>query len=115
MGGASLALAFVAWLGGRAFLAACLAAPGTILVLGGLGLPTRLGPIQRGWMAAARAISRVTSPLVMGVVFFLMVTPTGLLLRLLGKDPLVRAKDTEGFWVARPPGGQSPGSMERQF
>lgn len=115
MGGALFVLAFVAWARGRPVPSACLAVPGGLLVLGGLAFPTRLGPIQRGWMAMARSISRVTSPIVLGVAYFLVLTPTGLLLRLFGKNPLLRSESVGSFWVARSPGGESPGSMERQF
>lgn len=86
---------------------------GALLLLAGLALPTRLGPIQRGWMAFAGMISRVTTPIFMGVVFFLVLTPIGLLMRLLGHQPLVHPSRDGGFWLPPASGGRS--DIQRQF
>ena len=86
---------------------------GGLLVLAALLIPTRLGPLERAWMGFAHAISKVTTPIFMGVVFFLVVTPIGALMRLLGRRPLVRAERDGGFWVAPASGGRS--DMQRQF
>lgn len=115
VGGVLVVLALVVWLRGRPLASACLAVPGGILFLAGWAVPSRLGPVQAAWMALARAISRVTTPLVLGIVYFGVLTPTGLLLRWFGKDPLARARSGEGLWVGRTPGHGPAGSMERQF
>jgi hypothetical protein len=54
---------------------------------------------------------------VTGLLFFLVVTPTGFLFRLLGKDPLRLAFDAEAgsYWIERRPRGPSPESMRNQF
>lgn len=70
------------------------------LVLGGLLVPDRLGPIQRAWMLLALAISRVTTPILMSLVYFLVLTPTGLLMRLLGRNP-IRHVGEESVWRRR--------------
>ena len=57
---------------------------GALLVLAGLTVPTQLGPVERAWMRLAHLISKVTTPIFMGVVYFLVITPLGLLRRAFG-------------------------------
>ncbi len=63
-----------------------------LLVLGGLGLaaPLALKPVYHWWMRFGLLMSKITTPLIMGLVFYGVVTPMGLVMRLLGKDPLAR-------------------------
>ncbi len=98
----------------RETVAAVLGGIGALLVLAALIVPTRLGPVERGWMALAKAISKVTTPVFMGVVFFVVVTPIGLVMRLFGKRPLVQVQQADGgFWMPPASGGRS--DIERQF
>lgn len=115
VGGAFLVLAAVAWWRGRPITLAVLAGLGAGLTLAALALPTRLGPLQRGWMALAHAISRVTTPIFMGIVYFLVISPMGVVLRALGKNSLVRPEREAGFWVDRSAESAKSQSMERQF
>ena len=85
----------------------------TLLVLGGLLVPGRLGPVFRGWMAIALAISKVTTPIFMAVVYFLVLTPTGLLMRVVGRNPLRRSEGDDTDWITRERGEH--GDMRRQF
>jgi hypothetical protein len=87
---------------------------GTVLAAAGVVAPRRLGPVQRGWMRVALAISRVTTPIFMGIVYFLVLTPTGLVMRLVGRRPLARPRDATTFWVDRPP-GERGSDLGRQF
>ena len=86
-----------------------------LLLLGGLLLPTRLGPIQRGWMAFAHALSRVTTPIFMGVVYFGVVTPIGLLVRVFGRNPMVHREAERSFWKSRDGIGGQRSNLLRQF
>jgi predicted membrane protein len=63
-------------------------------VLGALGLvaPTSLRPVHYWWMRFALLLSKITTPIILGVVFYLLVTPIGLIMRMLGKDPMKRAR-----------------------
>ena len=56
-------------------------------------------------------------PLVMGALFAVVVVPTGLLLRLTGKDPLRLKLDRSAasYWQLREPPGPAPGSLKQQF
>ncbi len=87
------------------FLAAALAAPGL------------LRPLNLLWFKFGQALHRVTSPLIMGLLFFTTVTPTALLMRLFGKDPLNRRFDAqaESYWIIREPPGPAPDSLRNQF
>jgi hypothetical protein len=97
----------------RETAAAVMGSVGVLLVMAALLIPTRLGPLERAWMGLAKAISKVTTPIFMGVVFFVVVTPIGLLMRLLGRRALVHPERDGGFWMAPASGGRS--DMERQF
>ena len=64
------------------------------LALAGLARPNLLGPVYRGWMALGAALGWINTRLLLGLVFYGLVLPIGLLLRLLGKDPLARGFST---------------------
>lgn len=84
------------------------------LLLAGLVVPDRLGPIQRAWMGLAHAINRVTTPILMAVIYFIVITPFGLLMRAFGRNPLAPSEAEGSFWVSRETeAGQS--DLRRQF
>jgi len=113
VGAAFLLLAGVLWWRDKGTPAEVLAAIGAILYAAGAIAPSRLGPIYRGWMAIALAISKVTTPIFMTVVYFGVITPSGWIMRLLGKQPLRHAADAGSFW--RPPTGGGSSDLRRQF
>jgi hypothetical protein len=78
--------------------------------------PSVLRPLNRAWLLLARLLHRVTSPLVMGVIFFLCVTPTGWIMRWLRKDvlALARRSDLASYWIECEP-TPPPESMRNQF
>ena len=84
-----------------------------LFMLGGLLVPSRMGPVFRAWMRVGLAISRVTTPIFMGAIFFLVITPVGLVARALGHRPLVR-EGPATFWLARAEGDRQS-NLERQF
>jgi hypothetical protein len=114
VGGAFLLLAAILWRGSHPTPAWIAALVGGGLVVGGGLAPGRMGPLYRAWMALALAISKVTTPIFMGIIFFLVVTPTGLLARAVGHRPLIRRRDAGTFWESRPPGARR-GDMNHQF
>jgi hypothetical protein len=85
------------------------------LILGGLAAPDKMGPIHRGWMGLAHLLSKVTTPIFMGIVYFLVLTPVGLVLRVMARRPLSRNATIEGYWIDRSKDAARRGSMERQF
>lgn len=105
-------LAAVLWWRERRSVATALAGLAVALALAGLLLPGRLGPVHRTWMGFAHALSRVTTPIFMGVVYFLVITPVGLVRRAVGGNPL-RAQHGSSGWVDRQ---ETPrGDLTRQF
>jgi hypothetical protein len=114
VGLALLALAALLRWRGRGVASAVLAGLAAALVLAGVAAPSRLAPVERAWMALARAISRVTNPLVLGVVWFAVLTPIGLVMRALGRRPLARRRDASTFWVDRPADARRS-DLRRQF
>ena len=89
----------------------------TLFLVVTLACPFILGPLNRAWMKLGLLLSRVVNPLILGVVFFLVITPMAVVRRLLGKDSLhLESKPgLESYWVDRNPPGPKPGSMTRQF
>jgi hypothetical protein len=106
------ALAALLWWRERGTVAAVLGMVAAAFALAGLLVPGRLGPVYRGWMGFAHAISRVTTPIFMGVVYFLVVTPIGFVRRTVGGNPL-RAHRGGSGWVDRR--GAPRGDLTRQF
>ena len=92
------------WLGGAgAWLAAALV------------YPKMLAPLYRGWMAFGHVLGWINARIILGLVFFVVVMPTGLIMRLFGKDFLAMRPNRAGsYWVQR---GQklTPQSMRNQF
>lgn len=88
---------------------------GATLVLGGLLVPGRLGPVYRVWMGAAQLLSKATTPILMGAIYFLAIAPIGLMMRVLGRTPIGRRSPKLAGWVPRTPRAQGSSGMERQF
>jgi hypothetical protein len=85
------------------------------LLLPALIVPARLRPIHRMWMAVGDALGWVNTRVILGVVFFLIITPMGLIMRLLREDPLCRSFDgrADTYRVRRPP--RKPTHLLRQY
>ena len=82
-----------------------------------LSYPRLLAPLNRIWFRLGVALHRVINPIVMSLIYYCAVVPTGLILKLLGKDPLRLALDRQAasYWIVRKPPGPAPGSMSKQF
>lgn len=102
--------------GGEAPRPWALAIAGALLTVA-LVRPRWLAPANRLWMRIGLLLHRITNPLIMGLVFFLAVTPTALIMRAAGKDPLRRKIDRSAktYWIHREPPGPPPDTMTNQF
>jgi hypothetical protein len=82
-----------------------------------LARPALLRPLNRLWTQFGLLLHKIVNPIVMGLLFFLILTPFGLVLRMLGKDPLRRHFDraASSYWILRTPPGPPPGTMTQQF
>lgn len=81
-----------------------LAAIGAAVGAVGLVWPDAIRPVHRGWHAVTAPVGRAVSTIVLVVVFVAVVTPVGLLLRCLGRDPLDRRPDPRAASYWRPRG-----------
>ena len=73
-----------------------------------------LTPLNKLWFKFGMFIGAIVAPLVMGIVFFLVVTPTGLIMKILGKDLLEKKyiKNNKTYWIKR---DKPTGTMRQQF
>jgi hypothetical protein len=113
VGVAFLLIAGISWWRGHAIAPLILSTVGGTLVLAGVAVPQILGPVYRWWMGLARLLSKVTTPLFMGAVYFLVLTPIGVVRRIFGSTPIATKATKGSYWA--PHTSSSNGSMTRQF
>lgn len=78
--------------------------------------PERLTPFNRAWMKLGEWMGRIISPIVLGVVFFGLITPAGSISRLFGRDELrLRRRPVASYWVRRDPPGPEAASFRQQY
>jgi hypothetical protein len=107
-------LAGITWWRDHALLTQIFGGLSGLLLVAGVLVPTWLGPVQRGWMALAHAISKVTTPIFMGIVYFVVLTPIGILRRVLGSNPVEHASVDGSYWHTRPE-NKRRANLHRQF
>jgi len=72
-----------------------------------------LKPIKDSWIKFGEILGKFIAPIIMGAVFFIILTPTGLLLRMFGKDLLkTKYSKDSSYWIHR---SKDIGSMKKQF
>jgi hypothetical protein len=113
VGGAFLFLGAISYWRGHHIAPTVLWSLGGSLVLAGLLIPGHLGPVYRGWMRFAVVLSRITTPIVMGVIYYGLFTPMGFLRRRLGGNALIRPH-SDSAWISREPGA-TRSDLSRQF
>lgn len=76
-----------------------------------------LKPLNLLWFKFGLLLYKVVNPVVMGLLYYTTIVPTGLAMRMCGKDPLNRTFDREAktYWIERDPPGPEPESMKNQF
>ncbi len=79
--------------------------------------PAFLTPLNRLWTRIGLLLHAVVNPMVMGLLFYFMITPTGYVMRLLGKDLLNLRWEpaAKSYWIERRPPGPAPETMKNQF
>ena len=61
-----------------------------------------LTPLNKYWFKFGIFLGKIISPMIMGIIFFLVVTPTGLIMRLLGKDILnLKYNKNQSYWIEK--------------
>ena len=72
-----------------------------------------LNPLNLAWIKFGKILGKVVAPIVLGVIYFIIVTPIGLFLRLFGKDLLqIKFSKNNSYWIKRE---KNIGPMKRQF
>ena len=72
-----------------------------------------LNPFNKLWFKFGIILGKIISPLIMGIIFFLVVTPTGLIMRLLGKDVLnLKYNKSKSYWIEK---NSTKSKMRNQF
>ncbi|MBF0620610.1 MAG: hypothetical protein HQL54_01655 [Magnetococcales bacterium] len=80
-------------------------------------LPALLQPLNQLWFRFGLILNKITTPLILGILFFVLITPMALVMRLFGKDPLklrYTSRDNS-YWIVRDDPGPAPESMKHQF
>lgn len=114
----SVLLVLAAWSLARAhpMRAQIFAGLGAYLILLGLIAPRWAVPIHNAWMKLALALGWINSRLILGVLYYGVLTPLGALLRLGGRDPLNRRRaGGASYWVPRTKPRQDREQFERLF
>ena len=95
------------WLGGVAVL----------FFAAGYICPAVLKPLNWLWFKFGLLLHSIVNHIVMALLFYAAVWPTGLIMRALGKDPLRLRREPErsSYWIARQPPGPEPETMKDQF
>jgi len=69
-----------------------------LFAVAALVAPRALGPVYRVWMAVGEVLAWINTRIILTLVFFLVVTPTGLVMRLFGRSPLERRRSGTSYW-----------------
>ena len=99
--GVFLIFSTVWWLATGEILEWALAVAGVLFVVA-LVRPGLLLPLNLLWQKLARRIALVNSRIILGLIFFLVITPIGLLMRVFGRDPMARSigsKAPDDYWT----------------
>lgn len=92
-------------------------AVGGAFAVAALAAPDILRPLNRLWFRLGLVLNKIVSPIVMGIIFFLTVTPIALIRRARNGDPLKQKlePDAETYWMAVDPEHAARSSMKKQF
>ena len=89
---------------------------GAALIISGIVVPRVLVFPRKGWMKLAEALAYVSSRIILAVIFFLVLTPIGLIKRAMGWDPLYRRSPArDSYWHPYPSRQQNPRHYEKMF
>jgi len=77
--------------------------------------PRALGPVHRVWMKIGHVLGWINTRIILGFLFYVIVTPVGLILRFRGKDPMQRVFDPRAATYRLPRQERPPSHMRHQF
>ena len=90
---------------------------GAVFALVGIVQPKLLSFLNRAWTRVGILIGRVMTPIIMGVLLYVVLAPVGAVQRLFGRDQLHLKwdKNAKTYWQFRDPPGPPPATMKNQF
>jgi len=87
-----------------------------LLLLGPAAVyPRALGPVQRVWMKIGNVLGFINTRIILGLLYYVIVTPMGFILRLCGKDPMQRGFDPRAATYRLPRQPRPASHMKHQF
>jgi hypothetical protein len=79
-------------------------------------LPKVLAPFNKAWYWLGQIMGKLVSPIVLGIIFFLLITPVALIGRIMGRDELkLKKRQVNSYWIERQPVGPTADSFKNQF
>jgi hypothetical protein len=79
-------------------------------------MPIVLRPFNKAWYKLGLLMGRVVSPIVLGILFFILISPIAIVMRLAGRDALkLRKQNVQSHWIDRAPPGPPSESFKEQF
>ena len=115
---AAVLLGIAAWnlYRGRTTVVVVFTSAGAALAVAGLLVPPAARAFHTAWMRFAVLLGHVNSRVLLTLVYYLVVTPYGVVTRLVGRDPMRRrGAAQESYWVERKTTRQAPEQFERLF
>jgi hypothetical protein len=90
---------------------------GSLFLAVGYMKPLWLRPLNKLWLQFGLLLFKITNPIIMLLIYVITILPIGLIMRVMGKDPLRRKKDVsaESYWIVREHPGPAPDTIKRQF
>ena len=116
VGGALLVIAAFQWRrGAPQWVWITLVAITAALLLAAAVAPSVLKPVYRGWMHLGEALGWVNTRILLTLIFFLVVTPIGLVMRLFGRSPIAVKRRDDSYWTDVEPHSYGDRHVEKQF
>lgn len=102
--------------GGLHFGAMAFYATSSLLLLISFLVPRLLTPFNKAWFWLGQTLGKIVSPFILGIIFFLLITPIALLGKLFGRDELrLKKRHISSYWIERKPVDSAPESFKYQF
>ena len=112
----ALVVAWALW-SGRVLIASVFSGLAALTLLLALARPSALHSLNRAWMKFGALLHVVVNPIVLGAIYFVVIVPVGISMRVAGRDALRRRLEpgARTYWIDRAPPGPPPDSLPNQF
>ena len=90
---------------------------GLVLITAGIAIPKSLRLLYKPWMTLAIVLGFIMTRVLLSAIYVFLFVPTGLLMRLFGKDPLRRRLDPNAktYWIPKQYDAEAPDRLERYY